>query len=130
MRATPGERITVEFASTPVLNRACAPGTDGRWDFASADGLALGVLVEIVTTTNQNVVVIQTSGVAQVESDGSGAIDEANPIASGASGQIKARAKADGTTTRYWLGYACSPAAATAALLVDVLIAPHAASNT
>lgn len=124
--------ITVESAAALTLNRAVAVQTSGLFAHASTDGVCCGVVVAIGgETVAPFTATVQLSGIAQVESDGAGAIDEGDFLAVGATaGQVKTRARADGTTVRYFVGQALSPAAATQALLVDVLINPFTVGNT
>ncbi|CAK0748819.1 hypothetical protein CCP2SC5_1590002 [Azospirillaceae bacterium] len=132
MQQLTGTIITREFNSVPVLHRMAAPVSgQAYWDYPSADAVALGVIVGFdQNSAAPYMAQIQINSVVQIESDGSGAIAAGDPIAAAASGKAKKRAKADGTTTRNWIGYAHNAAAATAGLLVDVQIAVHSASNT
>lgn len=125
-RQTGGQTITVESSAALTLNRAVAIATTGLWAHSSADTRIDGVVIAIGgETAAPYTATVQIDGVAQVESDGSGAIDEGDGLAAGATaGQVKTRAMTDGTTIRYWGGFALSPAAATQALLVDMLINP------
>lgn len=127
-----GLTITIESAAALTLNRAVAIQTSGLGLAASTDGVVDGVVVAIGgETAAPYTATVQLNGIAQVESDGAGAIDEGDYLAIGATaGQVKTRARADGATVRYFLGRALSPAAATAGLLVDVLIAPFTVGNT
>lgn len=127
-----GLTITVESSAALTLNRGATQQTSGLWAAPSADGRVDGVVVAIGgETAAPYTSTVQLNGIAQVESDGAGAIDEGDYLAIGATaGQVKTRARADGTTVRYFLGVALSPAAATQALLVDVLINPFTTGNT
>ena len=127
---TDGLCVTGESAAQLTVNRFVAKQTTGLWDYAGVDGRIDGVVIATSGNTAPYLNTIQLTGVAQVESDGSGAIAIGDPIAQGATNQCKKRAVADGTTTRYWGGVAQSAAAATQALLVDVLLRPHWASNS
>lgn len=126
-RATKGERITVESSAALTLNRFATGANTGLYAHTAAGDLPDGVVVAIggesaapYTST------LQISGIAQVESDGAGAIDEKDWLEAGATaGQAVTRALTDGTTLRYFAGRALSPAAATAGLMVDILLRPH-----
>lgn len=126
MHQTVGERITVESTAALTLNRLVSPATSGLWAHAAAGVLGVGVVVAIGgETAAPYTSTVQISGIAQVESDGAGAIDEYDMLEAGATaGQVVTRAKTDGATLRYFAGMALSPAAATQALLVDILLMP------
>lgn len=127
MRQTDGRCITVESAAALTVNRVVAIATSGLWAHAAADTRIDGVVIAIGgETAAPYTATVQIDGIAQVQSDGSGAIDEGDFLAAGATaGQVKTRAPADGATVRYYGGNALSPAAATQALLVDMLIRPQ-----
>jgi predicted pyridoxine 5'-phosphate oxidase superfamily flavin-nucleotide-binding protein len=131
-RQTDGRRITAESAAALKVGYAVAIATSGLFAHSAADTRIDGVVVEIGGETSAPYTsTIQIDGVVQMVSDGAAAIDEADAIAAGAvAGNVKTRAIADGATTRYFAGFALSPAAATANLLVDVLLAPFVLSNT
>jgi hypothetical protein len=100
--------------------------------YAGADEQGIGVIIGQEGSAAPYLYTVETRAgyVVQCVSDGSGAIDEGDKLASAASGKVKKRTIADGTTTRYWVGIALSAAAATDGLLVDVLWLPQHASNT
>jgi hypothetical protein len=127
-----GGQLTMEDDADLGLNRFVKldSAATGMIAYCGADELMIGVVVAQEGSAAPYIYTVQYLGVAQVESDGAGAIDEGDAIASGANGQCKKRAIADGATTRYWAGVALSPAAATAGLLVDVLLRPQWASNS
>jgi hypothetical protein len=85
-----------------------------------------GVVQEPAQTgaaTNQ--VTVALSGVVQVASDGNGAINAGDYLAIGnTSGQVRTIVPSTGTNQRQVIGIALSSAAATAGLLVDMLIQP------
>ena len=86
----------------------------------------VGVTAESVasgSTTNELGVIV--AGIAQIQTDGSAAINAGDYVAIGnTSGQIRTVSPATGTNVRELVGIALSGAANTAGLLVDVLIQP------
>lgn len=73
--------------------------------------------------------VVRLTGITSMITDASGAIDEGDTLFPAAAGLVKTLAVADGALMRKCYGLALSPAAATAALLVDVLLQIAIASN-
>lgn len=119
--------ITVESSAALTLNRLVSIATTGLFGHTAAGARAEGVVVAIGgETAAPYTATVQLNGIAQVESDGAGAINEGDALEAGATaGQVAVRALTDGATLRYFAGVALSPAAATQALLVDILINPY-----
>jgi hypothetical protein len=86
----------------------------------------VGIAREAVSSGSQSrAIEVQLSGVAQVQSDGSGVINAGDYVAIGNSGgQVRSLSPASGTNARAVIGIALSGAAATAGLLVDVHLMP------
>lgn len=131
-RQTTGTRITVESAAALIPNRVVTALNTGLYAHATAGQKIVGVVVGITgETAAPYTASVQIDGIAQVQSDGAGAIDEGDELEAGATaGQVVTRARADGATLRAIGGVALSPAAATQALLVDMLIRPYVVPNT
>lgn len=131
-RQTTGRTITVESTAALTLHHVVTALATGLWIAATADTRIDGVVVAIGgESAAPYTATVQLDGIVQVLSDGAGAIDEGDYLAAGATaGQVKVRARATGATVRYWGGVALSPAAATQALLVDMLLAPFTTDNT
>lgn len=125
-RQTLGNRITVESSAALVVGMVVRAETSGLWAASAADTAVDGVVVAIGgETAAPYTATVQLDGIAQVLSDGSGAIDEQDALCAGATaGYVKTRATTDGTTIRHFAGKALSPAAATVGLLVDMIIRP------
>ncbi|HZP80718.1 MAG TPA: capsid cement protein [Chthonomonadaceae bacterium] len=86
----------------------------------------VGVAMEgIPSGSGTNEIAVQVAGIAQIQSDGSAAINAGDYVAiANSSGQIKTVAPATGTNVRELVGIALSSASNTAGLLVDVLLQP------
>lgn len=77
------------------------------------------------TGSATNAVAVQVAGIAQIQTDGSAAINAGDYVAiANTSGQVKAVTPASGTNVRQIVGIALSGATTTAGLLVDVLLQP------
>jgi hypothetical protein len=124
---TNGRMVTVESAAALIVNRVVAKASSGLWAHSTADTRIDGVVAAIGgETAAPYTASVQIDGIAQVQSDGAGSIAAGDFLAAGGTaGQVKTRAPADGATVRYYGGVAMSPAAATQALLVDMLIRPQ-----
>lgn len=73
-----------------------------------------------------NEIAVQVAGIAQIQTDGSAAINAGDYVAiANTSGQIKSVTPASGTNVRQIVGIALSAATNTAGLLVDVLLQPN-----
>jgi hypothetical protein len=69
---------------------------------------------------------VQVAGIAQIQTDGSAAINAGDYVAiANTNGQIKSVTPASGTNVRQIVGIALSAATNTAGLLVDVLLQPN-----
>jgi hypothetical protein len=76
------------------------------------------------STTNE--IAVQVAGIAQIQTDGSAAINAGDYVAiANTNGQIKSVTPASGTNVRQIVGIALSAATNTAGLLVDVLLQPN-----
>lgn len=86
----------------------------------------VGVTLEPVASgSSTNAVGVQVSGIAQIQSDGSAAINPGDFVAiANSSGQVKTVTPASGTNVRQLVGIALSGATNAAGLLVDVLLLP------
>lgn len=85
----------------------------------------LGVTQEPTSTTLNNATVM-THGIAQIQSDGSAPVVAGDLIAvANASGQGKTVVPATGTAVRLTVGIALNSVAATAGLLIDVILQPN-----
>ncbi len=72
---------------------------------------------------------VRLYGIAQILSDGSGSIAPGDPVFPAGSGKVKKLTIADGANMRLMAGIALNTVAATANLLVDVLLMPSIISN-
>lgn len=87
----------------------------------------VGVTQESVPSGSAtNEIAVQVAGIAQIQTDGSAAINAGDYVAiANTSGQIKSVTPASGTNVRQIVGIALSAATNTAGLLVDVLLQPN-----
>lgn len=126
-----GVVITVESAAALTLNRFVHPVASGMWELTDAEESIGGVCIALGgETAAPYTASVMINGVCQVASDGAGAIDEDNVLNAGATGYAKVQAIADGAVIHYLGGRALTPAAATADLLVWILLHPQIASLT
>ena len=117
--AIAGMNVCVVMSGTNAGNVAL-PGGALATKFA-------GVVREPVGSgSSTKAIAVQISGIAQIESDGSAGVTAGDFVAiANASGQIKSVTPASGTNVRELVGVALNSAAATAGLLVDVLLQPN-----
>jgi hypothetical protein len=125
--------ITFESASLLTANTIAALNTTtGLAEAAGADDTELiGVVVENNgATAAPYFCKVRVNGIAQVKSDGTGAIAPGDQITSAASGKGKKRTPASGSVLRRILGTALNNVAATADLLIDVFLHPYDVIST
>ncbi len=93
---------------------------------AALAGKFVGIAAEPTPTGSSTLqIAVQLSGIAQVQSDGTAAINAGDYLVIGnASGQVKSAVPTGGTNVREIIGIALSSAGAAAGALVDVLIQP------
>jgi hypothetical protein len=86
----------------------------------------VGVVQEATQSGSRSkAIAVQVAGVAQIQSDGSAAIQAGDYVAiANNSGQVKSVAPASGTNVRQIVGIALNAATNAAGLLVDVLLQP------
>jgi len=124
--------VTFEAASALVPNTFFSLNSSGVAVASSADDLTYtGVVISTNgATVAPFAITARLEGIAQVQSDGSGAIAPADMITTAASGQAKKRVVASGAVRRRMAGQALSNVAATAGLLIDILLTPHEVIST
>jgi len=123
--------ITLEANAQISPNTIVSLNSSGQVAAAGADDTKIiGVVMENNGPDAPYYAKVRVAGIAQVKSDGSGAVAPGDQIASAASGKGKVRTPASGTTLRRLLGTALNSVAATSDLLIDVLVCPYDVIST
>lgn len=113
---------TYEAAAQLGANLCAAVTSAGLAELAGADSVICIGVIQDSDTLAPFPTEVAYAGIVEVTSDGTGALAPGDKLACAASGKVKKRDPADGTTARQELGICLSTAAATDGLLVRVLL--------
>ena len=131
MKQVPILDLPFEADAQLDANTAFALDSNGRATAAGADDTkAVGIVISNNGSSAPFMITGRVAGIGQLKSDGTATVAPGDKIVTASSGKGKKRSLASGSTLRRVLGLALNNVAASADLLIDVLIGPYDVFST